>query len=66
MSSLWCAPRPYEPVTTASIAPAAKVALAAKSETKKKTKKVVRRQDWRNNFAQAHPWQWQNSQTRVW
>ncbi len=61
---------PPDPAATASIvspAPAAQLALAAKPEPKpKKTKKVVHRQDWRNNFAQAQPWEWRANQTRVW
>ena len=59
---------PPEPAATASIAspaPAAQLALAAEPKPKK-TKKVVRRQDRHNNYAQANPWEWRANQTRVW
>ena len=60
---------PPDPAAAPSIAnatPEAKLALAAKPEPVKKTKKVVRRQDRRNNYAQALPWEWRANQTRVW
>ena len=58
-------PEPAATPSVASAAPAATLALAAKPEPKK-TKKVVRRQDRRNNYAQANPWEWRANPTRVW